>query len=434
MSSTVSRRVFSLGLASTGLLSTGLASALAIPFDAQYGAGDLGVGDQLGSRLSPWRPGMLDIHHLSTGRGNATFLALPDGSTLLIDAGAVHSGLEVSAPPKPNPTRRPAEWVARYVQRRLAQMERTGLDYLLVSHLHPDHLGDVSDMNPKAPGGDYFLTGVSDIANLLTINRLIDRDYPLYSYPQRWSTAWANNYFTFINNRVLQGQRVEKIEVASVDQIKPVGPYSAFSNFRIRNLAANGEIWTGVRSERKNLFPPLQSLSPADYPTENQCSIAIKLVYGPFSYFTGGDLTSYTQDGALPWQDVLGAVARVAGPVTVATADHHGMFDSLSAQVVRDLRPSTWIIPTWHLLHPDTLQLERMLSHRLYREEREIYATAVMHENLLANQRLFSQIQSTEGHVVVRVAAQGHSYQTVVTSNDSEDDVVKFIGAHRSLV
>jgi glyoxylase-like metal-dependent hydrolase (beta-lactamase superfamily II) len=377
---------------------------------------------------------MLDIHHISTGRGNATFIALPDASTMLIDAGAVHSGLEVSAPPKPNATLRPAQWVARYVQRRLEQMQRTGLDYLLVSHLHPDHIGDVSDINPKATGGDYFLTGVSDIANMLSIDRFIDRDYPLYSYPQRWNTAWANNYFSFIKNRTLQGQRVEKVEVASIDQIKPVGPYKEFSHFSIRNVAANGEIWSGVKSESKNLFPPLQTLSLADYPTENQCSIAIKLVYGPFSYFTGGDLTSYTQDGALPWQDMLGAVAKVVGPVTVATADHHGMFDSLSAQVVRDLKPSTWIIPTWHLLHPDTLQLERLLSHRLYSEEREVYATSVMRENLLANQRLFSQLQSTEGHVVVRVSANGRSYYSVVTSNDDEEDMVKFIGSNKKLV
>jgi hypothetical protein len=37
----------------------------------------------------PWREGYLDIHHISTGSGNATFMVFPDGTTLLFDAGAV---------------------------------------------------------------------------------------------------------------------------------------------------------------------------------------------------------------------------------------------------------------------------------------------------------------------------------------------------------
>src|SRR5262245_37135503 len=34
-------------------------------------------------------PGMLDIHQIQTGRGNAACLVFPDGTTMLIDAGAV---------------------------------------------------------------------------------------------------------------------------------------------------------------------------------------------------------------------------------------------------------------------------------------------------------------------------------------------------------
>ena len=37
--------------------------------------------------LSPWREGYLDIHQISTGRGNATFMILPDGTTMMVDMG-----------------------------------------------------------------------------------------------------------------------------------------------------------------------------------------------------------------------------------------------------------------------------------------------------------------------------------------------------------
>lgn len=40
----------------------------------------------VGQPIAVWREGQLDIHHISTGQGNATFAMLPDG----IDAGAIN--------------------------------------------------------------------------------------------------------------------------------------------------------------------------------------------------------------------------------------------------------------------------------------------------------------------------------------------------------
>jgi hypothetical protein len=128
---------------------------------------------------------------------------------------------------------------------------------------------------------------------------------------------------------------------------------------------------------------------------------------GNFAYYTAGDLTSYTYDGEQPWRDALTAAARAAGPVDVATADHHGLFDGLSADTVRTLRPQAWVIPGWHISHPDLLQLERMFSKCLYPGPRDVFATTVMEANLMANHRPARRMRSTDGHVVVRVAPDG---------------------------
>jgi len=422
MRSTLNRRNFLVNLAALGVLDT----AESFQYVGKIEASEL-VMDSPGRPLFPWVPGQLDIHHLSTGRGNATFIALPDGTSLVIDVGASNSGLETSFEPRPNASLRPGQWVARYVQRRLAQMGRTSLDYLIVSHFHPDHIGDVSDANPVSKSGQFRLTGVTDLIEIVPVGMIIDRSFPQYDYPNVWNTPWAKNYFAFIKERVQSGLTVQKIVIGRNDQIKPVGSYTEFNNYSFRNLVANGIIWTGVDSRVTNLFPPLDALPTEDYPNENHCSIALKLNYGKFSYYTGGDLTSYSMDDALPWQDVLGAVAKIAGPVTVATVDHHGMFDSLSAQVVRDLRPQAWVIPTWHISHPDTLQLERLLSRRLYHSERDIFATSVMRENALANQRLMLRLQSIDGHVIIRVAKGGGTFTSVVTANETERDTVKLV-------
>ena len=42
-----------------------------------------------GAPPHPGTPGTIDIHHIYTGRCNAAFVQFPDGTTLLIDAGAI---------------------------------------------------------------------------------------------------------------------------------------------------------------------------------------------------------------------------------------------------------------------------------------------------------------------------------------------------------
>jgi len=41
------------------------------------------IRDQVGQRITPWVHGTLDIHQISTGRGNAALVVMPDGTTLL---------------------------------------------------------------------------------------------------------------------------------------------------------------------------------------------------------------------------------------------------------------------------------------------------------------------------------------------------------------
>ena len=55
-----------------------------------------------GQTLKKWEAGYLDIHHINTGRGDCTFCVLPDGTTLLIDAGEVKADVRVVAPKPDN--------------------------------------------------------------------------------------------------------------------------------------------------------------------------------------------------------------------------------------------------------------------------------------------------------------------------------------------
>lgn len=43
----------------------------------------------VGEVLPPWTPGTLDVHQINTGKGDAALFIFPDGTTLLVDAGAM---------------------------------------------------------------------------------------------------------------------------------------------------------------------------------------------------------------------------------------------------------------------------------------------------------------------------------------------------------
>lgn len=389
--------------------------------------------DQAGAPLAPWRRGQLDIHHIATGRGDSTLIVAPDGTTVLVDAGAMYAGGPYNLDERPSDLRRPGEWIARYVARRLQDTNGSGLDYLVVTHIHPDHVGDVGPLLPRAGDGDYQLTGVSDVANAMPIGVVLDRGAPDYGNVEIRTAPFAQNYIRYIQSRRSAGARVERLHVGTDRQIGLVKDVSAFPTFAIRTLAVNGDVWTGRGAEHRQVFPAASTLKPDDVPDENVFSAAIRLSYGRFAYFAAGDLTSNTFDGALPWRDVESPAARVAGPVDVAVAAHHGLFDSTGAEVVRALRPRIWLIDAWHVSHPSITTLERLFSQRLYRGPREVFATGLASANGLVNERLTKRLSSTAGHIVIRVAPGGDRYSVVITdSSDESDRVIKVLGPYES--
>src|SRR5215469_3599333 len=108
-----------------------------------------GTQQRVGELLPAWSQGFLDIHQIQTGRGNAAFLVFPDGATMLIDAGAVpdRSGPELG-PERPNGSRSPGEWIARYIQHFNPGKD---LDYALITHYHDDHMGAIAALGKLIP-------------------------------------------------------------------------------------------------------------------------------------------------------------------------------------------------------------------------------------------------------------------------------------------
>ena len=379
--------------------------------------------------LPPWEPGYLYIHHISTGRGSCALLILPDATTMMIDAGSMISHYEpfqdkFLIDPRPNASLRPGQWIAKYAREQLSQIGRDEIDYFLLTHFHEDHMGTVwpgrHDISPLSHFGPYQLGGITDVAESITVHKAIDRCYPDYAYPAPIPGPHFANYHAFIKNLPSRGGTAERFVSGSERQITLRRAPERYPDFEIRNLASNGDVWTGVGEQIRAHFPPLKELKPEDYPTENKCALAIRLRYGKFSYFSAGDQDHEDEYGRWPWGDIETTVARASGKVQVAVANHHGFKDACGVEWVRALQPKAFVINAWDSAHPTMISLDNMLSKELYDGPRLVLSTATKPEVDITIRRM-AEMASQNGHVIFRVPPGGNSFEVFVKDSSVPD-------------
>ena len=392
--------------------------------------GALAVGPataQVEARFPAWTPGTLDIHQISTGRGNAALFILPDGTTLLVDAGAAGGNI-VDANPHPDASRTPGAWIARYIRRHLPAGV-TGLDYALITHFHGDHMGQVTGSSPLDRTKSYRLTGITEVAETVPIQTLIDRGWPDYSYPAPLTDESVLNYRRFAEARSQAGLTTARFRPGSSQQIVLRHEPAKYPLFAVRNIIGNGEVWTGTGEETRQLFPPAGSLASADLPSENMCSLGIRLQYGAFRYFTGGDLPGTADPGFPAWQGVEPAIAPVVGRVDVHVVNQHGSMGEETEEFLRELQSTVLIVPGWSPSHPAPDVLKRLINSRLPPSPRYVLATDLRDSARIVIGQRATQLAGPTGHIVVRVDPGGTTYRVFVIDNrDERDLVVKVLG------
>ncbi len=391
------------------------------------------VAQQIGRELPPWTLGTLDIHQINTGRGNSALLIFPDGTSMLLDAGDGGNLPPRGTPPKPDGSRSPGEWIARYVGHMLAHDPSPVIDYAYLTHFHDDHMGHPGPSSKTAQGG-YKLTGITEVGDTIPIKLMLDRGWPDYNYPAPLKDATVTNYRAFTdwqrrNNRM----QVERLKPGRNDQIVLRRDPAKYPNFEVRNIAANGEVWTGVGTNTRAHLPRIEDLKPEEYPTENMCSLVIRVSYGKFDFYSGGDIPGVHRDGAPLWNDIETPVAQAVGPVEVSVLNHHGNRDSQNGFFIASLRPQVFIIPVWSADHPGHDVLDRMYSERLYPGPRDVFATNMLEANHLVIGPLLDRLKSAQGHIVVRVDPGGDTFRVIILDDSTETYRVKAIhGPYRS--
>lgn len=406
---------------------------------------------KLGDALPAWSEGTLDIHTISTGRGECSFFIMPDGTTMMIDAAGslithdvVAKDPDVSAEPlpaRPSISVSSGTAIADYVKH--FNPHGKTVDYWVCSHFDTDHMGNFpetyADLCPvsasigKHPDGKFYLNGINEVGTLLDFKKIIDRGYttPI----DRSREKRFKDYIRFLDwTKTAKGTVYETAKAGHTDQLRLNHSPAAYSGFTIRVLCSGGYYWTGNGDDARFNLPQNADGSPDTdaikmmSPKENIYSIAMMLKWGDFDFFTGGDL-QYNNRGICSWLDSEAPLCDVVGKVEVMKANHHGNNNANSPELMEKLSPQTLLINTWRDGQPKPGALKDIVDASPYVD---IFATGVSAEQKTKIAAYSQRFASYDGHIVVRVAANG-TYKVFILDDSNQNYTVKAIhGPYKS--
>jgi competence protein ComEC len=241
----------------------------------------------------------LQIYFVDVEGGQATLLVTPSGESMLIDTGYGPRGARGGLPPVAG---------GRDAGRILAAVREAGvtrIDYLLITHFHPDHVG-----------------GVPELASRIPIGTFIDYGAPLGV--DRMTTGGFRNYEPVrALGRHLQARPGDRLPLKDVE----IDVVSAGGELTSKPIGGDG----AVNSACVNL---------EDHPedgTENYRSVGVVLRFGAFRFLDLGDLSGNTLTRLACPRDLL-------GEMSVYLIAHHGDYDSNVPALYATLRPRVAIM------------------------------------------------------------------------------------------
>jgi beta-lactamase superfamily II metal-dependent hydrolase len=175
----------------------------------------------------------------------------------------------------------------------IAALQPTGYGYTFLSHFHEDHAG-----------------GLDEVLNALPFTAAVDR-----GDVNRPTTVNVTQYVAAAGNRR---------QFAPLGAVYPLG-----GGAQIRVIALNGNVLGGA------FVDPTASAQE-----ENSRSLTLRLEYGSFAMWLGGDLTG----GGSSTADVETPASLACGDVDVYKLNHHGSSTSTSLNLVANLRPELAVV------------------------------------------------------------------------------------------
>jgi competence protein ComEC len=233
----------------------------------------------------------LKIIFVDVEGGAATLIVTPMGESVLIDTG----------------WEREDERDAKRMEEAARKAGVRRVDHLIITHWHMDHYGGTQQLAKRIPIGRFYNRGIPN------------------------QSADDPDHFP----RLIAGYReaggARSIILKPGDEIPLRQDASGrLPRVRLRCLVSNGK----VIDEAKHTAADGCDAHPAkpEDPSDNARSVGVRLDYGDFSMWAGGDLTWNIE------HRLVCPVNRV-GPVSLYLTDHHGLNQSNNPALVHALWP-----------------------------------------------------------------------------------------------
>ncbi|MBQ9463619.1 MAG: hypothetical protein IJU68_08220 [Bacteroidales bacterium] len=360
----------------------------------------------VGEVLPPWAEGWLDIHAISTGRGECTFFIMPDGTSMVIDAGEVVTSTTspVSVTQRPNSDTRAYFTQAKYMKHFLEATGHDYLDYAVMSHFHIDHFGTPKGKGFIVSSEGYTQTGMMAIYTTLPYKKLLDRawsaDDSEYDFIDKsasnYSTGTVGDYTEFVKYATTKkGLVMERFSAGTDEQLTLQYNKVKYPTFKIFNWAVNGEYWNGT-----TMIDAYGSAIPA----ENGTSCISLISYGKFDYYTAGDAGGNTK--------MANPVAKAIGrPIEAMKADHHMSVNCMTPTQMGILKPKVIVTQSFarRTDQPMLETVEALLNGTYYNTGVSLYFTNIDPVISTPNANLYDKTHYN-GHVVIRVAPGGDRF------------------------
>lgn len=372
---------------------------------------------EVGKPLPLWSEGYFDIHAVNTGRGECTFFIMPDGTTMLIDAGEVTGSASYPAvPQKPNAGVRPIDTYYKYISHFLPSKCGGKIDYAMLTHFHNDHMGSMTNSSWESNvEGKYRKTGMYGLYDLIHFSKYVDRIYPDYNDKALETTDFTAGYNQVADfakyNASKNGLVCERFDLGSSTQFRPLYDPDRY-DFRVDNVASCGEIC--IAGLKQDIYGTAAH-------AENGMSNSVFFTYGKFNYLTCGDAG---QNGKI--EQPLARAMNVR--IEAMKASHHMSVSCMTPAAMAIWTPRVIVTQSFYERddQPNVSVLEGLYTS--YVSEKNLYFTNVVEAQQKAHD-VYAKASGINGHVVIRVAPGGDSfYVYMLSDNDFSYTVTKIDG------
>ena len=372
---------------------------------------------EVGKALPAWSEGCLDIHFINSARGECCFYILPDGTTLIVDAGEIEGG-DTYTPQRPNADTKPYITYATYIKHFLPEGKNT-IDYCAPSHFHTDHIGCADCVIGTARAG-YRKSGLLALYDEVPFNHILDRAYPTYTEDEvtpALSGQLAEDWATFVRWGVKKKKFTAERFTPGKEQIAMVNSPKKHKGFSIFNICANGFIWNRTNSGEDRVVGKVAKSGG------NPASCGFHIRYGAFDYIACGDLTSSAQNRlAYYFRDFVGE-----GKLDAFKSNHHLAGNSWGTKMQEcNFNPRVVLNHCFTLNKPDVNKLLHVLP-----VVEDFFSTNI-HKDFdtlpgVKENNLLEKMTAYNGHIVLRVAPGGKSFYVYMLDDTNFEYKVKSI-------